>query len=99
VSAAKWHRERVRSEDSIHRIAVHEGIYFADEARAESAHHATAATALDALAVPGVASLLGHLAISLSMQTDTGSRVGSKWMLSDEERASLSALAKIGRGE
>ena len=55
--------------------------------------------ALEALAVPGVASLLAHLAISLSMQTDTGSRVGSKWMISDEERASLATLAKIARGE
>lgn len=97
MSAAKWHREQAAFSTAYARLGPDDVL--SGNAGEVAVHHATAADALDALAVPGVASLLAHLAISLSMQTDTGSRVGSKWMLSDEERASLAALAKIGRGE
>lgn len=88
MSAAKWHRERAaeftkRADECPDQ--GYDGWVFGY--RDNAAHHATAATALDALAVPGVADVL--LAVAAMHETPG----------TQEHRDALATLARIARGE
>ena len=98
MSAAKWHRERAaeftkRADECPDQ--GYDGWVFGY--RDNAAHHATAADALDALAV--VADLLPDLLADLAtaqVVAVTGPRHGG-YILTTEQRASLAALAKIAK--
>lgn len=66
-------------------------------AREASAHHALAADALEALAVPGVADLIAEVG-EAKMVTTYREDDGIDRFPSDAQRAALATLAKIGAG-
>lgn len=93
MSAAKWHREQAAACDGFANRYVDQGVggTWEQDARSDAAHHATAADALEALAVPGVAGLLDTVT-RLAFVTDA--RDGDRFV-NEDQRAALSRLAKI----
>ena len=103
MSAAKWHREQAanHADDAAsaeRNVRRNDGAEWAENcARAIvrhqtlAAHYATAADALEALAVPGVAGLLDTVT-RLAFVTDA--RDGDRFV-NEDQRAALSRLAKI----
>ena len=92
MSAAKWHRQRAQDERDISEARAAAYPRHAERYAENAAHHATAADALDALAVPGVTLAIRALANNPSVIL-SGS--GNTMEVTADVRAALATLAKI----
>lgn len=101
MSAAKWHREQARAGSAQAKAGREVAIGYykrksdldrklaaADRKDAVAAHHATAADALEALAVGRLSTWIGRMASADAVYGST---------MTDKERAALATLAKIGK--
>lgn len=97
MSAAKWHRQKAQDERDISEARAAAYPRHAERYAENAAHHATAADALEALAVPGVAALLAHAADAVCVTTHNMTSM-KEVSISAAQSAALATLAKISSG-